>query len=106
MEKILDKLEEYKDIIIENTEIYSKLCNIIREKENLNVNIELISRLDDIFEDIVTTNVNIKILKKLLENNLEINISNRESERYERIKKIKQNNQLATICFFLSLISE
>lgn len=107
-EIFLEKLNDYKETVVENADLYFKLSKIIQTRtnnNNLEINLGLISRLDDIYEDIVTTNVNLKILKNLIQSNLEITSSTREEERRNRIISLRRNNQITPFWFLLSLLS-
>ncbi len=107
---LLDKLEGYKDIIVENADLYFKLVKLIEKKtipgqsNNLEINTALISKLDDITEDLVTANFNMKVLKYFINNNLPIHMSERESERNERLQNIRQNNTLPLMFLMYSLV--
>lgn len=107
---LIDKLEGYKDIIVENADLYFKLVKLIEKKtisgqsNNLEINTALISKLDDITEDLVTANFNMKVLKYFINNNLPIHMSERESERSERLQNIRQNNTLPLMFLMYSLV--
>jgi hypothetical protein len=97
---LLEKLNNYKDIAVENSDLYFKLVKQIESKNGLEINSALINRLDDILEDLVTANVNMKALKYLISNNMEIYDSQRVSDRTQRTADIQRNN-LLPILFLL-----
>ena len=109
---LLDKLNNYKDIIVENADLYFKLVTLLEKKTNpiinpintLDINRALISKLDDITEDLVTANFNMKVLKYYINHNLPIPTSERESERDERTQNIRRNNLLPALFLMYNLV--
>jgi hypothetical protein len=98
LELINDKLEQYKDILTENTNLYDQLKNSINSNPN-SINMELVSRIDDILEDIVTMGVNCRLVINSITNNTTLSISDRENQRSIRNQQIQQ---LLPILFLLS----
>jgi hypothetical protein len=98
LELINDKLEQYKDILTENTQLYDQLKDSINNNPN-SINMELVSRIDDILEDIVTMGVNCRLVLNSIVNNTTLSISDRENQRSIRNQQIQQ---LLPILFLLS----
>ena len=109
---LLEKLDGYKEMIVENADLYFKLVKLIEKKTNTNINQNnsleinraLISKLDDITEDLVTANFNMKVLKYSINNNLPISLSERESEREQRVQNIRRNNILPALFLMYNLV--
>ncbi len=100
-----EKINNYKDIVVENTDLYFKLSKLIKTKtENgsLEISMALLSRLDDIIEDIVTSNIEMKSLQYAINNNLQITMSVREDERNQRNQSIQRNNLLPLLFLLLT----
>ncbi len=103
---LLEKLNDYKETIVENSDLYFKLVKLIESKTSnnqLEINSALISRLDDITEDLVTANFNMKLMKHCINNNLTISLSERENEREQRIRNIRRNNLLPMLFLLYNL---
>jgi hypothetical protein len=98
-ELINDKLEQYKEILNENTLLYNQMKDIINSNPN-SINMELVSRIDDILEDIVTMGVNCKLVLNSIINDTGMTLSDRESDRTIR------NNQLRQLLPILFLMSQ
>jgi hypothetical protein len=98
LEVINDKLEEYKEILNENTLLYNQLKECITSSPQC-INMELVSRLDDILEDIVTMGVNCRLVLNNIRNNTTLTISERETDRSIRNNQIQQ---LLPLLFLLS----
>ena len=104
---LMDKLDSYKDILVENTDLYFKLVKLIDGKiknNQLEINMGLVSKLDDIIEDIATMNFNMKILKQLIINNSTIAVSDRESNREERTNLLRNSNNLPLLFLMYNFI--
>jgi len=102
LELINDKLEEYKDILNENTLLYNQLKECINTNPQC-INMELVSRLDDIIEDIVTMGVNCKLILNSIRSNSALTISDREQDRTIRYNKLRE---LLPILFFMSQLRQ
>jgi hypothetical protein len=98
LELINDKLEEYKEILNENTLLYNQLKDSINNTPNC-INMELVSRIDDILEDIVTMGVNCKLVINSIISNTTLTISDREVDRNNRYRQLRD---LLPILFLLS----
>lgn len=98
VELINDKLEQYKEILNENTLLYNQLKDSINQSPNC-INMELVSRIDDILEDIVTMGVNCKLVLNSIITQSTLTISDREADRTIRNNQIRQ---LLPILFLLS----
>ena len=102
LELINDKLEEYKEILEENTLLYDRLKNSINGNPQC-INMELVSRLDDILEDIVTMGVNCKLVLNSIMTQSTLTISDRETDRTIRNNQIRQ---LLPILFLMSQLRQ
>lgn len=108
----IEKLDDYKEIIKENNNLYHNIVGIIEKKTNpnnqqdtcLQINKALLSKVDDILEDFATVNLNMKLLRYFIQNNIPISISERENERDERIKNISTNNMLPPLFIMYDLL--
>lgn len=98
LDLINDKLDQYKEILDENTVLYNQLKDSINSNSNC-INMELVSRLDDILEDIVTMGVNCKLVLNSIITQNTLTISDRETDRTIRNNQIRQ---LLPILFLLS----
>jgi hypothetical protein len=98
LELINDKLEQYKELLAENTLLYNQLKDTINTNPNC-INMELVSRIDDILEDIVTMGVNCRLVLNSIVNNTTLSISERETDRTIRNNQIQQ---MLPILFLLS----
>ena len=104
---LIEKLDNYKDSIVENADLYFKLVQLIETKtrtNSLDITRALISKLDDITEDLVTANFNMKLLRYCINNNIEISISDRETEREQRNQNIRNNNTLPLLFLMYNLV--
>ena len=102
LELINDKLEEYKEILNENTLLYNQLKECITSSPQC-INMELVSRLDDILEDIVTMGVNCKLVLNSIMTQSTLTISDRETDRTIRNNQIRQ---LLPILFLMSQLRQ
>jgi hypothetical protein len=102
LELINDKLEEYKEILEENTLLYDQLKDSINGTPQC-INMELVSRLDDILEDIVTMGVNCKLVLSSIMTQSTLTISDRETDRTIRNNQIRQ---LLPILFLMSQLRQ
>ena len=102
LEVINDKLEEYKEILNENTLLYNQLKECITTSPQC-INMELVSRLDDILEDIVTMGINCKLILNSIGSNSALTISDREQDRTIRYNKLRE---LLPILFFMSQLRQ
>jgi hypothetical protein len=102
LELINEKLEEYKEILEENTLLYDRLKDSINGTPQC-INMELVSRLDDILEDIVTMGVNCKLVLNSIMTQSTLTISDRETDRTIRNNQIRQ---LLPILFLMSQLRQ
>lgn len=102
LELVNDKLDQYKDILEENTILYSQLKDSINQNPAC-INMELVSRIDDILEDIVTMGVNCKLVLNSIVTQSTLTISDRETDRTIRNNQIRQ---LLPILFLMSQLRQ
>ncbi len=104
---LINKIEDYTNTIEENKRLFEQLLQLVKNKSSdrsLEVTSELISRIDDILEDTVDINVTCKLLIQTIQQQVPITLSNRESERTERIAQWNQfirENNLIPLLFLL-----
>lgn len=87
-EMLYNKLDNYKETMDENKELFNTLTELVNNKSHT-INTELISKVDDVLEDIVTTNVNLKIIIAAMKQDITLSISQRETDRNIRYEYIK-----------------
>ena len=98
-EMLHDKLDNYKEIIEENSYLFNTLSDLVNDKSH-NINTELISQIDDVLEDVVTTNVTLKIIIQAMKKDITLRTSQRETDRNIRNEYIKNLIPLMFLCSF------
>ena len=102
LELVNDKLDQYKEILDENAQLYNQMKEEINSNPNC-INMELVSRLDDILEDIVTMGVNCKLVINSIRTQSTLTISDRETDRSIRHNQLRQ---LLPLLFLLSQLRQ
>lgn len=67
-----DLLDEFKEIVVENANLYLKICKLIKQKNTSEISQDVLTSIEETNEEIARTNINLRLLKLAISNNSEV----------------------------------
>lgn len=65
-------LDEFKEIVVENANLYLKICKLIKQQNTSEISQDILTNIEEINEEIARTNINLRLIKLAISNNSEV----------------------------------